>query len=65
TDVVIAVNELKRVKANLYQVISEHTGQSFEKVAQDSERDCWMLADEAKEYGLIDEVLKVNPNKSK
>lgn len=65
TDVVIAVNELKRVKANLYQVISEHTGQPIEKVAQDSERDCWMLADEAKEYGLIDEVLKVNPNKSK
>jgi len=65
TDVVIAVNELKRVKANLYQIIAEHTGQPVEKVATDSDRDFWMLAEEAKEYGLVDEVLKVNPNKAK
>lgn len=63
TDVVIAVKELKRVKANLYEIIAEHTGQPVEKVERDSDRDFWMLAEEAKEYGLVDEVLKPNANK--
>jgi ATP-dependent Clp protease protease subunit len=65
TDVVIAVKELKRVKANLYEIIAEHTGQPVEKVEKDSDRDFWMLAEEAKAYGLVDEVLKPNPNKGK
>lgn len=64
TDVVIAVKELKRVKSNLYTIIAEHTGQPYEKVEQDSDRDFWMLAEEAKSYGLVDEVLKANPKKA-
>lgn len=64
TDVVIAVKELKRVKSNLYTIIAEHTGQPYEKVEQDSDRDFWLLAEEAKAYGLVDEVLKANPKKT-
>ena len=47
-----------KLKDELYQIISNHSGQSFEKVYKDSERDYWMIADEAKEYGMIDEVLR-------
>ncbi len=63
TDIAITVKEIQRVKSNLYTIISEHSGQSIEKIAQDSDRDFWMLADEAKEYGIVDEVLKNNPRK--
>ena len=65
TDVAIAVKELKRVKSNLYEIIAEHTGQPIEKVEKDSDRDFWMLEEEAKAYGLVDEVLKSNPKKIK
>ncbi len=65
TDIEITVKEIQRVKKNLYTVISEHTGQSYEKVAADCDRDYWMIAEEAKEYGLVDEVLGVNPKKVK
>jgi len=41
----------------LYKIISHHSGQTFERVYKDSERDYWMIADEAKAYGMIDEVL--------
>jgi ATP-dependent Clp protease protease subunit len=63
TDISISVKEIQRVKDNLYTIISEHTGQPYEKVAKDSDRDFWMLADEAKAYGIVDEVLKSNPKK--
>lgn len=65
TDISITVKEIKRIKQNLYTIISEHTGQPIEKVAADSDRDFWMLADEAKAYGIVDEVLKSNPKKKK
>src|SRR5690606_29027701 len=65
TDIAITVKEIQRVKENLYTIISEHTGQPYEKVAVDSDRDYWMLADEAKAYGIVDEVLKSNPKKQK
>jgi ATP-dependent Clp protease protease subunit len=45
------------LKDELYQIISSHSKQPIEKVFKDSERDYWMIADEAKEYGMIDEVL--------
>jgi len=64
TDIGITVNEIKRVKQNLYDIISEHTGQEVDKVAKDCDRDFWMLAEEAKAYGIVDEVLKSNPKKS-
>lgn len=63
TDIAITVKEIQRVKENLYTIISEHTGQPYDKVAADSDRDFWMLADEAKAYGIVDEVLKNNPKK--
>ena len=46
-----------KLKEELYQIISKHSGQSMEKVHNDSDRDYWMIAQEAKEYGMIDEVL--------
>jgi ATP-dependent Clp protease, protease subunit len=58
TDMEINLKEMLKLKNELYQIISQHSGQSFEKVHQDSERDYWMIADEAKEYGMIDEVLR-------
>lgn len=63
TDIDITVKEIQRVKHNLYSIISEHTGQPIEKVAEDCDRDFWLLAEEAKEYGIVDEVLKANPKK--
>lgn len=65
TDIEITVKEIRRVKQNLYTVISEHTGQDVEKVAADCDRDYWMIAEEAKAYGIVDEVLTSNPNKKK
>lgn len=63
TDVEITANEIKRVKKELYEIIALHSGQEYEKVAKDCDRDFWMLADEAKAYGLVDEVLMLNPRK--
>lgn len=63
TDIAITVKEIQRVKNNLYSIIADHSGQTIEKVAKDCERDYWMIADEAKEYGIVDEVLKSNPKK--
>jgi cell division protein FtsB len=50
--------EMLKLKDELYQIISTHSGQTFERVHKDSERDYWMIADEAREYGMIDEVLR-------
>ena len=61
TDIEITVNEIKKIKLELYHVISTHTGQPVEKVAKDCDRDYWMTSSEAKEYGLVDEVLLTNP----
>lgn len=65
SDIEITVNEVKKIKKELYEVISSHTGQNVEKVALDCSRDYWMTAQEAKVYGLIDEVLLTNPKKQK
>ncbi|RYF88880.1 MAG: ATP-dependent Clp protease proteolytic subunit [Chitinophagaceae bacterium] len=65
SDIEITVNEVRKLKRELYDIISYHTGQSVEKVAEDCDRDKWMTAAEAKEYGLVDEVLLVNPRKVK
>ncbi len=65
SDVEITVNEVRKVKHELYEILSNHTGQTIEKVTKDSNRDYWMTADEAKEYGLIDEVLVTNSKKLK
>jgi ATP-dependent Clp protease, protease subunit len=65
SDVEITVNEVRKVKHELYEILSNHTGQTIEKVTKDSNRDYWMTADEAKNYGLIDEVLLTNSKKTK
>jgi ATP-dependent Clp protease, protease subunit len=65
SDVEITVNEVRKVKQELYEILSHHTGQTIEKVAKDSGRDYWMTAGEAKEYGLVDEVLLINAKKDK
>jgi len=46
-----------KIKDELYDIIAKHSGQSVEKVYEDSDRDYWMRAQEAKEYGMIDEIL--------
>ena len=65
TDIEITVNEIRRIKSNLYEIISEHTGQDVKRVEEDCDRDYWQTAEEAKEYGLVDEVLIMNPRKEK
>ena len=57
TDMEITVREIKKLKAELYHIIADHSGQPFEKVEKDSDRDYWMTAEEALEYGMIDRVL--------
>lgn len=59
TEIEIMHKEMQKIKKELYEIIARHTGQDYQKVWNDSERDYWMIADEAKEYGLIDEVLKL------
>lgn len=57
TDMEINLREMLKLKEELYHIIAKHSGQDYEKVHKDSERDYWMKAPEAKEYGMIDEVL--------
>lgn len=64
TDMEITVKEILKLKKELYDIISTHSGQKYDKVENDSERDYWMTSTEAKEYGMIDEVLvKHQPKK--
>ena len=65
TDIEITVREIKKLKRELYEIVCNHTGQSVDKVQDDFDRDFWMTAAEAKDYGLVDEVLLVNPRKEK
>ena len=65
SDVEITVNEIRKVKHELYEVLAYHTGQPVDKVAKDCNRDFWMTASEAKDYGLVDEVLLINSRKEK
>ncbi len=58
SDMEITLKEILKLKKELYDILSVHSGQPFEKVEKDSDRDYWMTSAEAKEYGLIDEVLE-------
>ena len=58
SDVEITIKEVRKIKQELYDIIAHHSGQTFEKIEEDSDRDFWMRAEEAKEYGMIDEVLQ-------
>ncbi|SDR66956.1 ATP-dependent Clp protease, protease subunit [Formosa sp. Hel1_31_208] len=57
SDIEITAREILTLKEELYNIISKHTGQDYDKIYDDSDRDYWMKADKAKEYGMIDEVL--------
>jgi ATP-dependent Clp protease protease subunit len=57
SDIEITAREILKLKDELYQIIANHSGQTLEKVSDDSDRDYWMKADEAKNYGMIDEIL--------
>jgi ATP-dependent Clp protease protease subunit len=65
TEIDIHAREILKIRERLNQILSHHTGQSLEKIGQDTERDYFMSADEAKEYGLIDEVITRVPEKDK
>lgn len=65
SDIEITVNEVRKLKQELYEIIAQHTGQPVERIAADADRDKWMTSTEAKEYGLVDEVLVTNPRKEK
>lgn len=58
SDIEIQAREVLKLKKELYSIIAEHSGNTMEKVEKDSDRDYWMTAYEAKEYGMIDEVLE-------
>ncbi len=58
SDMEISYNLIKSMKKELYEILASHTGQTFKKIEKDSDRDNWMSATDAKNYGLIDEVLK-------
>lgn len=58
SDMEIAVREVLRVKDELYRIISEHSGKPYEVISRDSDRDYWMNAQEAQEYGMVDEIMK-------
>jgi len=58
SDMEISLKHTIELKKDLYSILAKHTGQTFERIEKDSDRDFWMRASEAKEYGLIDEVLE-------
>ncbi len=57
SDIEITAREIQKLKKELYEIIAKHSGQDFKKVEADSDRDYWMIAEEAKAYGMLDEVL--------
>ena len=57
SDIEIEAREIQKIKKELYEIIAQHTNQDYEKVWKDSDRDYWMTANEAIEYGMIDEIL--------
>lgn len=61
SDIEITAREILTLKEELYKIISNHTGQDYDKVYADSDRDYWMKADKALKYGMIDEILSSKP----
>jgi ATP-dependent Clp protease protease subunit len=62
SDMEITLRQTIEVKKDLYNILAQHSGQKFDKIEKDADRDYWMRASEAKEYGLIDEVLERKKN---
>ena len=57
SDIEITAREIQKLKKELYDIIASHSGQTYDKVWEDSDRDYWMTSEEAKDYGMIDEIL--------
>ena len=57
SDILIAAKEIEKLRTELFGIIAEHSGQPLEKVMADGDRDFWMTAQEAKDYGMVDEIL--------
>lgn len=57
SDIEITAREIQKLKKELYHIISDHSGQPFEQIEKDSDRDYWMTAEEAKAYGMIDDIM--------
>lgn len=62
-DIEITAREIQKLKKELYDILAKHSGNAFKKIEKDSDRDYWMTAEEAKSYGMIDEVLLRNGSK--
>lgn len=62
-DMEITLKQMQELRKDLYTIIANHSGKTYEEIERDSDRDYWMRASEAKKYGLIDEVLERNPKK--
>ena len=60
SDIEITAREIQKLKKELYDILAYHSGQTYEKIWQDADRDYWMTSTEAKEYGMIDEILQRN-----
>ena len=58
TEILIAAKEIEKTRTELFNIIAQHSGQPYDKVAQDGERDYWMTAEEALAYGMVDEILR-------
>ena len=58
SDIEITAKEIQKLKKELYEIIAKHSEQAYKKVWKDGDRDYWMTAEEAKAYGMIDEVLE-------
>jgi ATP-dependent Clp protease protease subunit len=58
SDIEITVREIVKLKRELYEIIAFHSGNTVEKVEKDADRDYWMTSQEAKDYGMIDEILQ-------
>ena len=62
SDIDITAREIQKLKKELYDIIAEHSGQAYKRILKDADRDYWMTSEEAKEYGMIDEVLVKSKN---
>lgn len=65
SDIEITAKEIQILKKELYEIIANHSGQTYDKVWADSDRDYWMTSGQAKEYGMIDEILIADPSAKK
>jgi ATP-dependent Clp protease protease subunit len=63
SDIEITTREILKLKKELYEIISFHTGNPYEKVEKDADRDYWMTSEEARDYGMIDEILQKNTDR--